>query len=122
MEVQDTLSGCDDISTLEINDLQEYPLIVLEEATNLDCINTNVLIDGSNSQQNQFILYNWYDENGLIAENADLTIMVSNPGWYYFEATDTVNGCQNIDSIQILDLSDLPEIELLSQYALNCRN
>ena len=122
LEVLDTLSGCEDIANLEIVDLQEYPVIQIEAIDDLDCENTSQTIDASNSQQNQFIIYNWYDSMGLLEANGSLTFEVTSPGWYYFEALDTINGCSNIDSIQLIDNSMFPDFNLNDEFTLDCNS
>jgi gliding motility-associated-like protein len=97
----DTISGCENSSEFNVEDLKEYPFIILEQ-DEIDCENGEVCIDGSNSPFAADLLFEWYDDNGnLIAENQEI-LCVNVGGDYTLELTDEINGCKNSESMSVM--------------------
>jgi gliding motility-associated-like protein len=74
------------------------------------------------AQQNTFAVdYLWQDASGNDL-GTNRRLMVTMPGQYFVQVTNPANGCTAIDSIQIGRSDDLLDLELPTQYDINCTN
>ena len=118
----DTVSGCSFQSSIVIKELIEYPLVDVKIPERLNCKNTSVVLDATNSQDGPNILFKWYDASftQIIGQNAD-TLLVNTAGTYYFEAKDTSIGCTNIDTVLVISDSKYPVIDAGPDINLPCQ-
>lgn len=113
----DTISGCENSSEFNVDELKEYPFIILEQ-DDIDCESGEVCIDGSNSPFASDLLFEWYDGNGnLIAQNQEI-LCVDVSGDYTLELTDEINGCENSESISVMT-PIIPSISLPETVTIN---
>ena len=105
----DTLSGCQASDDIVITDLEEYPLINIEPADAITCNDPQIIIDASNSQAGPSIIYTWLDQAGnpIPGANGNM-LVVENGGTYFLELVDTINGCENIDTVVVSTLLNTP--------------
>ncbi len=116
----DTLNGCSSSDTVNVIDVQEFPVAMIEMPDTLDCINDIVQLEATLSPLNANSIYNWYNaQNDLIEQNAEVTNVTSG-GIYILEVVDTTNGCANIDSIFVESLIMLPNIDAGPNQFLDC--
>ncbi len=116
----DTITGCRDSSILMVTSLEEYPIVDLQSLDVLDCINGDVIIDGSASQNGANIEYTWLDSNGNVIGGANNTLTVEEAGYYYLQLVDTENNCTNIDSILVTSNFDFPQLTLNNEMEIRC--
>ncbi len=116
----DTITGCSSVDTIMIEDMSEYPAISLDDPMPLDCNNTEVLIGSTVQEIGNDILIEWYNEDNETITVLNDSLQTSEPGWYYIQATDLVNGCTNIDSVQVIDNIFQPEIEAGEDMLIPC--
>ena len=117
----DTITGCQNFNEITISDIQDYPFVVLDPPSPISCYEPNSLIDGSNSQQGVNIIYNWYDaNNNLIVGQNENSLLVDNGGLYYLQLIDTLNGCENTDSVFVESLLNIPSSQALEDITLFC--
>jgi gliding motility-associated-like protein len=85
----------------------------------LDCSNistdTLLIVDGLGDDVEPI----WIYEDSIISELYQVNII--DAGTYIFIATDSINGCQTIDSLEVLISDDVPTIEL-SADIFNCQS
>ena len=120
----DTITGCENSDFIIIEDIQDYPFVNVDPADTLNCYFPEILLNASGSQTGPDIVYNWFSEtNGLIiGENGD-TLLVDEGGLYYLQLVDTVNGCENSDSVFVESLLDQIPVAAIDQIgALDCNN
>ena len=87
----------------------------------INCYNPEITIDASNSQTGINIIYNWFDGfNNLILNQNGNTLDVSTEGFYYLQLVDTLNGCENIDSVFIENLQQIPLSQGIEDVNLFC--
>ncbi len=116
--VQNENSGCTNFDTVIVSEIINYPLAILDEANILDCDNLNVLIDGSNSTDNDFVNYYWTNAAGESIGGDSLFLMVDEPGLYILNVIDSTNMCEAVDSIMVeqnietLNVSVSPDVQL----------
>ena len=117
----DTISGCENSNQIIITDIQDYPFVNLDPPSPISCYEPNILIDGSNSQLGTNIIYNWFDANNnlIVGQNGN-TLSVDNSGFYYLQLIDTLNGCENIDSVFVESLLNVPLAQAVEDVTLFC--
>jgi gliding motility-associated-like protein len=117
----DTISGCENFNQITITDIQVYPFVNLDSPYPISCYEPNTFIDGSNSQQGANIIYNWYDANNnlIVGQNGN-TLSVNNGGFYYLQLIDTLNSCENIDSVFVESLLNVPLAQAMEDITLFC--
>ena len=117
----DTITGCQNFNQITISDIQDYPFVNLDPPSAISCYEPSSLIDGSNSQQSANIVYNWYDANNnlILGQNGN-TLLVDNSGFYYLQLIDTLNGCENTDSVFVESLLNVPLAQAVEDISLFC--
>ena len=121
LHVIDTSNGCVNTAIIVIDDIEEYPIVNINPVPNLDCANEEVSINAAGSQTGTNIIYNWYDQNqSLIQSGNALNLVINTEGWYYLEVVDTLNGCANIDSVEVGTLINYPSISTEDEIHLEC--
>ncbi len=95
-------------------------MIIANSNPLLNCIDTEIVLDGSNSATDEGVIYTWTDEANTALGNAN-TLTVSEPGTYTL--TVDLNGC--INSAQAIVSQDIsvPEIPTANVSGdLDCDN
>ncbi len=117
----DTLTNCSSEAVLSIEDQEDYPIIQIEDPDSFTCLIDTVIIDASNSQSGQTIVYQWFDSDGNAIEGAiNTTLIITEPGVYFFEAQDLELGCSNLDSIIVGSNLAEPTLDLADEAFLPC--
>jgi gliding motility-associated-like protein len=116
----DTINGCDNFTELVIEDLEEYPIIQVNDPDPITCQTLSVVIDGSASQSGNNIVYNWYDSMGQLIETGVTSITVSAAGEYILELVDVNNGCTNDRTIVVEEETNFPDVDISSAFELPC--
>ncbi len=115
----DTISGCSSIDTLEIEQLEDFPIINIAPFEAINCLNTEILLDVSSSIPNVSLLFEWYNENGDLISNNPM-IQVNEMGTYFISITDTISGCVNQDTIQVENIINQPSLNVSDDVSFNC--
>jgi len=109
--VTDLINGCISTDSTMVIDFTAFPIANAGVDIMLACDQETAVLDGSQSQQSTSIVYQWLDDNGaILQESADLTYEVMDIGDYTLVVTDTVNGCQNTDEVNV-DFAELIQAE-----------
>ena len=121
MTAIDTINGCENFSTLEIIDLQDYPILVTTPALPITCINNSVYLIASDSPQGPNLVFSWYDiDNNIIQGETNDSLLVEVPSTYYVVLTDTLNKCSNRDTFVVERKGEFPIVTLPSDISLYC--
>jgi gliding motility-associated-like protein len=117
----DTVNGCSATKQITIEDQTEYPIVNVANPGRLNCKDSQVLIDASQSQDGATIVYLWYDATQTLIPNGNQkTILVNTIGTYYLVVQDTANGCTNRDTIEIFGDYDFPIVDAGQTVFLPC--
>jgi gliding motility-associated-like protein len=117
----DSLSQCADTAFVDIIQNREIPEIRIEDPEVLNCQLLEIDIAAADPPANARFRYQWSTQSGFIVGNADgRVIRVNRPGWYYLLVTDEQNGCEAIDSVQILAEDGLPQLDIAEPLPLTC--
>lgn len=86
----------------------------------IDCINELVVLDGSNSNGSN-LSYNWSTSDGNIIGNTnDLMINADAAGIYTLTVVESLNDCESITSISVLENITPPFVEIANATAIDC--
>jgi gliding motility-associated-like protein len=119
--VTDINNGCTSETNITVEQNIEEPETNILSPDTLDCDNTIVALDGSNSVGIGLLSFEWYNElNTLIGTT--LTINATTAGTYSLVVTDDFNGCSSSLSVVVNQNADLPTAIVESPEILTCQN
>jgi len=121
--VTNTDNGCTAIANIEVTQDNDRPNINLPQPSNLNCNNTQVILDASGSDNDPNLQIAWTAQNGSnisdpnslnpsITQGDTYTLTISNPG----------NGCETTASVTIDENRDDPIVDLVPNAELDCDN
>ncbi len=113
----DTLSQCETQTSIEINDLTEFPIILLNDYNSIGCNGEETCIEVTSLQSIEPYEYKWFDEDGNLILEDEAILCTNIPGNYSIELTDPINGCVNESTFTIIS-SVSPEINLQPEIVL----
>lgn len=123
LTVLDTSNNCiSATSSVIVLENNSPPISQIEPIGNLDCNNTLLVLDGSNSSFGNQINYQWFDDDTIIIGETNSTFEVTEQGNYYLLVSDILTGCLSIDSIFINDNTTYPTAEINTPDILTCTN
>lgn len=89
--------------------------------TVINCIVTEIRLDGTNSSSGPDLEYSWFTFDGNILEGENtLTPLVDEPGAYTLVVTDRVRSCSDTSLVLILDDTAEPTLVIQSPDSLLC--
>ena len=123
LTVIDTITGCQNASSIQIVEQEDYPLIFFESPEVLTCQQMNVTISlASTASQGTSFIHQWYDINEMPIQGGNGTdLNVASEGQYIIETTDTTNNCTNRDTIEVIGNYEEPVIDAGSPENLTLR-
>ncbi len=120
--VTDTLNGCSDRDTVEVNQNIELPIADAGSDVILTCFDNNTNLDGSGSSSGNFS-YLWTTTNGSIVTGETSTNpLVDAAGTYTLAVTNTDSGCLSTDEVIVSIDTSIPNVEITAPSVLNCNN
>ena len=123
LEVTDQNNGCSNISTVLVSVDTLPPDISILEPDTLNCNQSSLIIDASNSDTGSNFDFSWSTGNGQIL-NGDQTPNpeVGSPGEYTLTLTNTQNGCISVASVLVNQDESLPIADAGNNQTLTCSN
>ena len=89
----------------------------------IDCTNTTVTLDGSESSQAANITYNWTTVDGSILSDGNTAMpTVSSAGTYTLTVTNSTTGCTATDVVIVTQDMQMPILSITSSNLLDCTN
>jgi len=116
----DTMSLCSDTASINLEDFDDFPRIEITPPDSLNCRDSSVIVDASDSYFSSDILYEWIDQEGNVITSDTNRIEVTESGWYTFRSTDEANDCVNSDSVFVEGIFDLLNLEISGDINLPC--
>ncbi|MCB0584324.1 MAG: hypothetical protein KDD06_03210, partial [Phaeodactylibacter sp.] len=89
-------SQCVDRDTAYVIDRREDPVVDAGPNLTLACVNTEGVLDGSQSSTGDNFIYVWTNQEGDTV-GTDITLPVTQPGLYRLRVTNQDNGCFDTD-------------------------
>ena len=114
-------NGCSAQETLLVDENIELPNAEATVSNELDCVNTEATLDGSNSTGDGTLTYQWFNSN-LDLIGTDVTTIVNSAGTYSLVVTDQGNGCTASINVEVEADGDLPSPEVEVTGVVNCYN
>ncbi|MEM6967287.1 MAG: hypothetical protein AAF573_21165, partial [Bacteroidota bacterium] len=115
------VSGCDSTVNLDLTVLT--PNAEIAPPLTIDCNNSTVTLDGSNSSTSTNITYQWSTSAGnILGNNNENTITVDAAGKYFLAVTSSLNGvtCTVIDSVEVDSSLTIPLVNAGIDSLINC--
>ncbi len=121
LTVIDSSSQCVVHDTLFLEDTREIPVLNIDPADILNCINWTVELQGNTDPNQGNINFEWSTGNGNILGGSNSEIVtVDQPGWYLLNIENEVNSCTNQDSVYVDVNRDLPALSVGDTMELTC--
>lgn len=112
-------NGCSAADTAAVTANQIAPAVQILPPAKLTCIQTSVTLNTSNTSPN--FQYQWQTANGqFVSGQSTSTPVADAPGQYDLLVTDTVNGCTQTASIEVLQDIAIPQADAGAPPTLNC--
>lgn len=87
----------------------------------LNCAISSLTIGSSNTSQGTNFTYAWTTDVGnFVSDTFDLMPLVNAPGIYTLMVTDTVNGCNQTATVNIIQDTDIPQADAGTDLLLTC--
>ena len=113
----DTISLCANLSSLEVEDFTDYPIIDFAPIDDIDCSFNNVCVQITTQTLSNDIQYQWFDSNGNLISNTEAIFCINESGSYSIEVVDLENGCSNSEAFNISG-PVLAEVQIESSVTL----
>ena len=102
-------NGCENTADAVVTLSADLPQVSIEQPETITCTVTSVVIDASLEGNAENFDIKWMDESGVIINNADLSIDVSQGGVYTLSVMNTANGCTTVSSVSVDEVIINPE-------------
>ncbi len=112
-------NGCSSNTTITIDQEMDAPMADAGPDLTINCSETEVTLDGSNSSSGPNITAEWTDMDGNFVSAAS-QVQVSIPGNYTLSITDVSNGCISVSNALVGIDTVAPALNPLSDIVLNC--
>ncbi len=119
--VTDTSNHCQTVDSTIVLSNQDFPIVEAGLPDTINCLEATALLDGSNSSAGPEFNYTWTSIDGHFLGDPSLqTVQVDQGGMYYLEVYNESNSCSRIDSVLILQDTELPVVAIASPDTVNC--
>lgn len=119
--VTDTTNGCSGSSTVEITQNANVPSANAGTDTIINCTNLSIELDGSMSDMDDDLSYQWISLDANDIENpTSLNPIVSNAGTYQLVVTNTMSNCADSSTVFVAIDTIKPIVNAGSDSSLTC--
>ena len=107
---------CTDVETVEITANLTVPNVTINAAASINCLEPEVVLDGTGSASGSNIAYLWTTVDGHIVsgENSLANCVVDQPGTYTLTVMDLLNDCSGSESVEVVADVQLPAVVIAS--------
>lgn len=122
--VTDEGNGCSSSATVQLSENTVSPNIDIATAPIIDCANTTVTINATNSASGANISYQWQDGTGvnLPGNETANTLMTSTAGDYILVVTNSANGCTSTQMVTVPENIEAPVFDATALNNIDCNN
>ena len=113
-------NGCSATDMVTVTENTIAPDAIIGLVIPLDCQNTSITIDGTQSSAGANIAYQWFDSNGPIAGANSPTYETSVTDNFTLVVTNNDNGCIASDEVLVDDITAFPVVEVAALGTLDC--
>jgi len=121
LTVTDNVTGCTNTASMMVNGSAVLPTADAGPQQLIDCIDTQVTLDGSNSESVGDISYLWTTTDGSIVSGENTTMpIVNGDGTYTLLVTNNDNGCTQTATVEVTESIDQPTATAGDPMVLTC--
>lgn len=121
LTVSDAANGCTATASVTVTQDTIHPVVDAGPDGMIDCVGTPIILTGSGSGQADSLLFSWATVGGNILSGGNTpSAEVNASGLYMLTVTDTVNGCQGIDSVMVAQDGNAPQLSVEVPDTLTC--
>jgi PKD repeat protein len=107
--VTDTTLLCADTSSVEVEENTTLPTIDITPPDTLTCVVRQVDINALGSSSGPQFSYKWTTRDGhIVSGDTSLLIEVDTVGTYVLTIKNSINGCENSDSVEVIEFINTP--------------
>ncbi len=118
LTVTNIFNGCTAFDTVKVMEDFQFPTADAGPNRVLDCQNTSVQLDGTNSSMPPFSVLEWRDSNDSLLSNNNLQISVDYPETFFL--TITFGFCSHTDSVLVIQNINPPNVNAGPDGLLDC--
>lgn len=119
--VTNSINGCTALEAIEVQTDTTAPEAIIAIPGILTCRDSIIVIDASASSSGAQFSYRWSTPDGNIMNGSSSQLLeVDEPGWYYLEINNSLNGCQTIDVVEVGEDKIPPLAEAGTAEELDC--
>ncbi len=124
LQITNFVNGCAAFDTIIIDENIQLPVIEIIPPSELNCIDTQIQIDATNSSVGIEFDYQWISVLGGGIQSGASTLMptINQDGEYVLIIENTENGCIDSSSVTVISNTELPIAEAGEAEDLNCDN
>ena len=122
--VTDSGNGCSSSATVQLSENIDPPFVDIATAPVIDCANTIVTVNATNSASGVNISYQWQDAGGVDLPGSETanTLMTSTAGDYILLVTNTDNGCTATQMVNVPENIESPVFDASALNNIDCNN
>jgi len=124
LQITNFTNGCTSFDTIIVEENMQFPEIDIIPPSSLNCIDTIIQVDASNSSVGNDFDYQWISISGNGIQSGQTTLMpwINQPGEYVLVITNNENGCIDSSAVTIDSNTQLPLAEAGDAQDLDCYN
>lgn len=122
LTVLNSRTGCSSKDTVSVIDGAFYPIADAGPQMSLPCVADTITVGGTNTSTGMRFQYNWQELNGgnIIGSLNQAAAEVNSTGLYVLTVVDTINGCEAIDSVEVIGDPNRPVADAGRDSVLRC--
>ena len=121
LTVTSQVNGCTATTPVEVMQDASIPEVEILTPADLNCLTTQLQIDGSNSSQGSTLTITWTTQGGnFVSGQNSLMPIVNAPGTYTLTIFDSSNSCETTGSVVISQDIAAPDISMPASPMLDC--
>ncbi|MBR9920207.1 MAG: hypothetical protein GYB31_05150 [Bacteroidetes bacterium] len=121
LTVTNTINGCETTAEVDVTVDANVPQADAGPNQEINCLNTTVVLDGSDSSVGGSVTYVWVTNDGNITSGANsLTPTVNEAGTYELQVTNADNGCVAISTAIVTEDNEIPQITIAPPAIISC--
>jgi gliding motility-associated-like protein len=120
----DPVSGCGDTSLIEIFSNEDIPEAIIDGEGMFNCNNTDeIQLIGQRSYIGEDDVFSWSTPDGNFSSSTDqLNVDINEAGTYFLIVTDSITGCSDTATVDILSDLSTPLVSIPDSVILDCSN
>ncbi|MFK7978374.1 MAG: choice-of-anchor V domain-containing protein [Saprospiraceae bacterium] len=120
LTVTNGVNGCTALDTIVVTFNTQLPIANAGNDQVIDCDNTSVILDGSNSSQGEGVTYRWTSIDGDFMNGENMLMPVVTSAGTYVLTVERIGNCIAVDTVVVTQDANMPEADAGIDAELNC--